>query len=197
MKKTILSAIAGIMLAVFLSVSTAFAVNYWYRIDNSAGVQTVTMGRAVYLSVENEAATATGVYQGSRIQFNTITVVAPKWSEQSSNVTLGAPLPTFNLRLNVLTEGGAIANPVPNMTVIAKMGETEKFKGTLSNGVILLTDLQTLDTTGEGFELSLTLIVSDTLDVAFAGGQFKFQVEIVAVGVNPGDTYINGTVPNA
>ena len=196
MKKTILSAIAGIMLAVFLSVSTAFAVRYWYSINNDSNAFTVTMGKAVYLSVENEAGTATGVYQGSTIQFNTVTVVAPKWDTPSANV-INPTMPTFNLRLNVLTEGGAIANPVPNMTVIAKMGEVTKFSGALANGVVLLEDLQTLDTTGEGFELSITLIVSDTLDVAFAGEQYKFQVEIVADGVNPGDTYINGTVPNA
>ena len=210
MKKTILSAIAGIMLAVFLGVSTAFAVNYWYRIDNSAGVQTVTMGRAVYLSVENEAGTATGVYQGSTIQFNTVTVVAPQWDKPSGNV-INVEMPKFHLILNILQQDGenwVKANPVPGIsvrvaypvsktkTVMLGMDENEN----PINSVVLLEDVQGIqeELQVESFDIDITLIVADDLPELFAGGQFRLQVEIVPNEVvKPGDSYIGGTVPNA
>ena len=204
MKKKILSAIVALCVGIFLCITTAFAANYWYSIQNNAGVQTVTMGRAVYLSVKNTEGSATGVYQGSRVQFNTVTVVAPKWSTPSANVT-NPSMPTFDLKLNVTKDLlGTPVNPVPSMTIIVKMGDTVMYNDTLASLMdnanpkknVILQDLQQLDTTGEGFDISITLEIGDDLDVVLAGTTIYFQAEIVAVGVNPGDTYIGGTVPN-
>lgn len=175
--KKILGALAALCMGIILCVSSVFAINYWYTIDDSeTNNSTVKTGHVVELVVANDGIAETGLYPNGTVTFDTITVEAPDWESATPGIA-NPQLPTFDLVFEAVSDDaeGALVAQFQKVEVNVDGAGWQTVTGALAVDQVLVADLQA----GDKSEVQVRLTLHEDAPASLAGKTLTVKVTIV------------------
>jgi hypothetical protein len=204
--KKILGALAALCMGIILCVSSVFAINYWYTINNGgAQDNAVSTGKSLKLALTDTSAAEYGLYPGGIVDFGAVKVTgANDWTAASSEVT-NTELPKFALIVDEIdikviqdaTVAGTAVDENPETAVALQNDFNSQFTVwqdeanagtfvqvgniTLTDNMVIFGDLQALDADNDGnITFNLRLAFNADADVKYEQHTLTITLKVVA-----------------